>query len=172
MHRLTSEEYTGTLQHWRKTHPDLVTLETRGLSGQNLPVYLLKITDSAVPDIDKQVCLVTTLHCGPERSGTTGAMAFAEWLLGDDDLAIETRKRQIVLIMPIVNPLAFFHTDRFRNEHGVDPYTGNGLVGKLWDVKNLTLLTPERAPELSTAPACRSMRPTNSARGGCIRARS
>jgi len=147
-HRLTSEEYAGTLQHWRKTHPDLVTLETRGLSGQNLPVYLLKITDSAVPDTDKQVCLVTTLHCGPERSGTTGALAFAEWLLSDDALAVETRKRQVVLIMPIVNPLAFFHTDRFRNEHGVDPYTGTGPVGKLWDVKNLTLLTPERAPEL------------------------
>jgi hypothetical protein len=148
MHRLTSEEYAGTLQHWRKTHPDLVTLETRGLSGQNLPVYLLKITDSAVPDTDKQVCLVTTLHCGPERSGTTGALAFAEWLLSDDALAVETRRRQVVLIMPIVNPLAFFHTDRFRNEHGVDPYTGTGPVGKLWDVKNLTLLTPERAPEL------------------------
>lgn len=148
MHRLTSEEYAGSLQHWRKTHPDLVTLETRGLSGQNLPVYLLKITDPAVPDTDKQVCLVTTLHCGPERSGTTGALAFTEWLLSDDALAVETRKRQIVLIMPIVNPLAFFHTDRFRNEHGVDPYTGTGPVGKLWDVKNLTLLTPERAPEL------------------------
>jgi len=80
MHRLTSEEYAGTLQHWRKTHPDLVTLETRGLSGQNLPVHLLRITDSTVPDADKQVCLVTTLHCGPERSGTTGALAFTEFI--------------------------------------------------------------------------------------------
>lgn len=148
MHRLTWEEYAGTLTHWRKSHPDLVTLETRGLSGQNLPVYLLKITDRSVPDADKQVCLITTLHCGPERSGATGALAFAEWLLGDDALAVETRKKQVVLIMPIVNPLAFFHTDRFRNEHGVDPYTGLGPVGKIWDVKSLSLLTPEKAPEL------------------------
>lgn len=148
MHRLTWEEYAGTLTHWKKEHPDLVTLESRGLSGQNMPVYLLKITDSSVSDTDKQVCLVTTLHCGPERSGTTGALAFAEWLLSEDPLAIETRRGQIVLIMPIVNPLAFFHTDRFRNEHGVDPYSGTGPVGKIWDVKNLTLLTPERAPEL------------------------
>lgn len=148
IHRLTWEEYAGTLQHWRKTFPDLVTLESRGLSGQNLPVYLLRITDRSVPDEDKQVCLVTTLHCGPERSGATGALAFAEWLLSDDPLAAETRRKQIVLIMPIVNPLAFFHTDRFRNEHGVDPYTGTGPVGKLWDVKTLSLMTPERAPEL------------------------
>lgn len=148
MHRLTWEEYAGTLQHWRSTHPQFVTLESRGLSGQTMPVYLLKVTDSTVPDEDKQVCLITTLHCGPERSGATGALAFAEWLLGDDPLAVETRKKQIVLIMPIVNPLAFFHTDRFRNEHGVDPYAGLGPVGKIWDVKSLSLLTPERAPEL------------------------
>lgn len=148
MHRLTWEEYAGTLTHWKKEHPALVTLESRGMSGQNLPVYLLKITDSGVPDTDKQVCLITTLHCGPERSGTTGALAFAEWLLSEDPLAVETRQKQIVLIMPIVNPLAFFHTDRFRNEHGVDPYSGSGPVGKLWDVKTLSLLTPERAPEL------------------------
>ena len=148
IHRLTAEEYAGTIQHWRKTHPKLLRVESRGLSGQNLPVYLLRITDPSVPDADKQVCLVTTLHCGPERSGATGALAFAEWLLGDAPLAVETRKRQIVLVMPIVNPLAFFHTDRFRNEHGVDPYTGTGPVGKLWDVKTLSLLTPERAPEL------------------------
>ncbi len=148
MHRLTWEEYAGTLRYWKKEHPDLVTLESRGLSGQNMDVYLLRITDRAVPDLDKQVCLVTTLHCGPERSGTSGALAFAEWLLSDDPIAVETRRRQIVLIMPIVNPYAFFHTDRFRNEHGVDPYTGLGPVGKIWDVKNLSLLTPERAPEL------------------------
>src|SRR5204862_290503 len=102
-------------------------LESRGLSGQSLPVYLLKITDSTVPAKDKQVCLVTTLHSGPERTGATGALAFAEWLLSDEPLAAETRRRQVVLVMPVVNPLAMFYTDRFRNEQGVDPYTGSGV---------------------------------------------
>ncbi|MCB1208643.1 MAG: alpha/beta hydrolase fold domain-containing protein, partial [Verrucomicrobiales bacterium] len=149
MHRLTWEEYAGTLVHWRRTHPKVATLESRGLSGQNMPVYLLKITDPKVKATDKQVCLVTTLHSGPERTGTTGAMAFAEWCLSDDPLAVETRQKQIVLIMPCVNPLAMFYTDRFRNEHGVDPYTGAGRIGKLWDVKSLTLTRPEDAPELT-----------------------
>lgn len=124
MHRLTWEEYAGTLAHWRKAFPKVALLESRGMSGQNMPVYLLKITDPTVKSTDKQVCLVTTLHSGPERTGTTGAMAFAEWCLSDDPLAVETRKKQIVLIMPCVNPLVMFYTDRFRNEHGVDPYTG------------------------------------------------
>lgn len=149
VHRLTWEEYSGTLVHWRKSHPRLVTLESRGMSGRNMPVYLLKITDSSVSPEDKQVCLVTTLHSGPERTGTSGAMAFAEWCLSDDPLAVETRRRQILLIMPCVNPLAMFYTDRFRNEHGVDPYTGSARIGKLWDVKTLTLTKPEDAPELA-----------------------
>ncbi len=149
MHRLTWDEYAGTLSHWRKTYPKLVAIETREMSGLTMPVFLLKITDGSVPDADKQVCLITTLHCGPERSGATGALALTEWLLGDDPLAVETRRRQIVLVMPIVNPLAMFHTDRFRNEHGVDPYTGLAPDGKRWDVKALALRKPEEAPELA-----------------------
>lgn len=148
MNRLTWEEYAATLSFWKKTFPKWVSLETRGLSGQNMPVYLVKITDSAVPDEDKQVCLVTTLHCGPERSGTAGALALIDWLVSDDPLAQETRQKQIILVMPVVNPLAMFYTDRFRNEHGVDPYSGLGPVGKVWDVKALSLITPEKAPEL------------------------
>lgn len=141
-------EYEGTLRHWKKQHSEWVTLESRGISGRNLSVYLLKITDSSVPDTDKQICLVTTLHCGPERTGTSGALAFAEWMLADNPLAAETRRRQIILIMPIVNPLSMFHTDRFRNEHGVDPYSGSGPKGKVWDVKTLSVPKPEEAPEL------------------------
>ena len=149
MHRLTWDEYVGTLIHWRQQFPKRITLEARGMSGRNMPVYLLKITDATVPDTDKQVCLITTLHSGPERTGTTGALAFAEWCLSDDPLAVETRRKQIVLVMPCVNPLAMFYTDRFRNEHGVDPYTGTGRIGKLWDVKTLALKQPEDAPELT-----------------------
>ena len=149
MHRLTQAEYEGTLRFWRQQHPQWVTLESRGLSGRSLPVWLMKVTDATVPDADKQICLVTALHSGPERSGTTGTLALLEWLLGDDPDAATTRRRQIVLVMPVVNPLALFHTDRFRNEHKVDPYTGTGAAGKIWDVKSLTLIKPEEAPELA-----------------------
>jgi len=147
-HRLTMAEYEGTLRFWKKQHPEWVTLQTRGMSGQNLPVYLVKITDSEVPDADKQVCLITTLHCGPERTGTSGALAFTEWMLSDDPLAAETRRRQIILVMPVINPLSMFYTDRWRNEHGVDPYAGLGPLGKVWDVKTLSVMKPEKAPEL------------------------
>lgn len=149
VHRLTEAEYAGTLRSWRNKYPSTLKLESRGVSGQTMPVYLLKITDRSVKDADKQVCLVTALHSGPERTGATGALAFAEWLLSDEPLAAETRRKQVVLVMPIVNPLAMFFTDRFRNEHGVDPYTGAGRVGKIWDTSKLALIKPEDAPELA-----------------------
>ncbi|MCC6881591.1 MAG: hypothetical protein IT576_05525, partial [Verrucomicrobiales bacterium] len=56
MHRLTWQEYEGTLVHWRRTFPQFASLESRGLSGKSMPVYLLTITDQSVPDTDKQIC--------------------------------------------------------------------------------------------------------------------
>src|SRR5688572_19497272 len=103
IHRLTFAEYEATLRFWAERHPQLATLQTRGHSHDRLPIYLLKITDSAIADEDKQVCLVTALHGGPERSGSTTALRLAEWLLGDSAEAAETRRKQIVLLMPIPN---------------------------------------------------------------------
>lgn len=149
VHRLTFEEYQYTLLHWRKQHPGVFTFEQRGWCADSMPIYLLKITDPAVPDADKQVCLITSLHGGPERSGCTGTLAVTEWLLSDAPEAAETRRRQIVLVMPIPNPMSFFYTDRFRNAQGVDPYTGAGRVAKIWDIKNLALKAAHDAPEIA-----------------------
>lgn len=149
MHRLTLAEYQSTLSYWRKQHPEAFGFEQRALTADSLPLYLLKITDHKVPDADKQVCLVTAMHSGPERSGTTACLALAEWLLGEDVEAVETRKKQVVLIMPVMNPTALFHTDRFRNAAGVDPYTGLGKLGKIIDVKTMTLKNPADAPEIA-----------------------
>ncbi|HYF34941.1 MAG TPA: alpha/beta hydrolase fold domain-containing protein, partial [Prosthecobacter sp.] len=149
VHRLTLDEFETTLRHWRTEHPKLISYERRGYSADSLPIYLLKVTDSTVPDADKEVCLITSLHGGPERLGCTGALAITEWLLSDDPEAVETRRRQIVLTMPVNNPLAFFYTDRFTNGRGLDPYTGSGRLGKLWDVAKLELKNEKDAPEVA-----------------------
>jgi hypothetical protein len=146
MHRLTRDEYEETLRFWTERHPAILTVETRGESAEKIPIYLLRITDQAVRDRDKQVCLITSLHGGPERSGTTTILHLAEWLLGDDPEAAEMRRQQIVLLMPIVNPHAFFVTDRFGNSHGIDPYTS--AAGTLWDLKTLTFTGADKCPEV------------------------
>ena len=58
-------------------------------------------------------------------------MAFAEWMLSDDPLAVETRRRQIILIMPVVNPdgYAFSHEKNryFRTNRRPGSYYGVDL---------------------------------------------
>ena len=147
IHRLTSAEYSETIRYWAEQYPRILAVEELGKSGEDLPIYLLRITDASVPDKDKQVCLVTSLHGGPERSGTTTTLHLVEWLLGDSPEAAETRRRQVVLLMPIVNPYAFFVTDRFGNAAGIDPYTGGGSQN--WDMETLTFKALDKAPEIA-----------------------
>jgi hypothetical protein len=82
----------------------------------------------------------------PERSGTTTVLHFVEWLLGDSDEARETRRKQVLLIMPINHPEAFFETDRFLNHANIDPYTGGGL--QHWDLEKLEYKSMDKAPEV------------------------
>ena len=37
------------------------------------------------------------------------------------------------------------NTDRWRNEHGVEPYAGLDRKGNIWDVKTLTIRNPQEA---------------------------
>ncbi|MBN1346007.1 MAG: hypothetical protein JXQ73_25190 [Phycisphaerae bacterium] len=146
MHRVTRLEYEQTLRFWSQKHSDRLVVEEVGKSAEGMPIFLLSITDRSVPDNDKQVCLISSLHGGPERSGTTTILHLTEWLLSDDSEAAEVRRKQIVLLMPIINPNAFFVTDRFGNAHGIDPYTGSGP--KNWDLKTMTFMAADKSPEI------------------------
>jgi hypothetical protein len=146
VHRISLEEYEGTLDFWTRKHPDILTTESVGTAGNGMKIHLLKITERSVPDTDKQVCLISSLHGGPERSGPATVLHLAEWLLGDSPEAAETRRKQIVLLMPIVNPEAFFVTDRFGNAHGIDPYTGGGPQN--WDFESMTYKALDKSPEI------------------------
>jgi len=146
IHRITFEEYEVTLKYWAQQQPGIFSFQKRGESHDGQPVYLVKITDKSVPDEDKQVALVSALHAGPERSGATTALHLIEWLMGDSDLAKETRRKQIVLVVPIANPHAFFSTDRFGNKERIDLYDPQLAY---WDLKALKLAVPKRTPELA-----------------------
>ena len=147
MHRLTREQYEETLRYWVDAHPESVAVEQVGTSVKGMGLFLMSITDRGVDAADKQVCLFTSLHGGPERSGTTAALHLAEWLMSADPEAVETRRKQLVLIMPMLNPEAFFETDRFCNAHGIDPYTGVGPQN--WDLETLTFKRLDECPEMA-----------------------
>ena len=145
VHRITLQEYEATVEYWSERHPGILQVERVGESVEKMPIFLLKITDSSVPDEDKQVCLVTALHGGPERSGTTTILHLAEWLLGDSKEAADTRRKQVLLLMPVVNPYAFFVSDRFGTSQGMNPYGGGD---RNWDLENLSFKQLEQVPEI------------------------
>lgn len=147
IHRVSREEYEATMNYWASQFSQLTELERVGITLEGFPILLLKITDKAVPDNNKQVCLITALHCGPERSGTTTILHLIEWLLGNSPEAQETRRKQIVLLMPVVNPYAFFVTDRFGNSQGIDPYTGGGAQN--WDLTAMSYKQLDKSPEIA-----------------------
>ncbi len=146
VHRVTLEEYRATMDYWANRHPGILKVEVMGRSAEGHPVYLLEITDSAASNEDKQVALITAMHGGAERSGSTTALHLTEWLLSDDREAAEMRRRQILLIMPIVDPYAFFVGYRSRNSAGIRSYQGGGVEG--WNLETLTHRQLDQAPEI------------------------
>lgn len=146
IHRLRLPEVVETLYLWAKVYPELLHVEKRGETTSGLPLLLARVTDPAYPDADKQVLLVASFHSGAERSGATSAMAFLQWLLSEDPLARETRARQVVLIMPVLNPYGF-ERESNQNEQKLDPYSSSR--GTRWDIDTLTLRNPEELPEVA-----------------------
>ena len=150
LHQLTLKEYEVTLDHWKAKHKDRLIVEHVGESAEKVGIYLMRISDDVDNEkalLDKQHALISCLHGGPERSGTTTAMTLIEWLLGDSREAAEVRKHQVVLVMPIINPYAYFVTDRFGNSQKLDPYTGGKTSS--WDYETLTHKFLDKSSELA-----------------------
>ena len=146
VHRLTWNEYEAALRYWAQRHGDRVRLEVPGRSAEGKPIYLLRVTDRSVPDADKQVALVTATHAGAERSGGNAVLRLTEWLLGTDPAAAEIRRKQIVLLMPIVNPYGWFDREGMFNSQNVDPYAMGR--GKHWDLARVAPKDPAKCPEV------------------------
>jgi hypothetical protein len=144
--RLTWEEYEATVRFWGERYRDRLAVEVAGRTAEGKAIYLLVVTDRSVSSDDKQVALVTATHSGAERSGGNAVLRLAEWLLGDDPRAAETRRRQVVLLMPIVNPYGWFTRESPFNSRGGDPYAMGR--GKHWDLQQLAPKDPDRCPEV------------------------
>lgn len=144
--RPSLEECAETLRYWAEKHAGIMTLDVRGKTKEDLPILLARVTDPSAKDEDKQIVLITGLHSGAERTGATAILHFMEWLLGDSPEAAETRRKQIVLLMPIANPWGFDKGSN-ANSQGIDPYSAQR--GKAWEIETLTLREPEKAPEIA-----------------------
>ena len=118
----TIGEMAAGLARWAEARPQLLEVETVGESPGGLPMLLCRITDEGVPDEDKQVASLTTTHTGVERSGASTVLKLVKWLVSDDPVADEIRRKQIVVAMPACEPDTY---DR-RSTDVADLYSGRG----------------------------------------------
>jgi len=98
----TSAEIEEHLKTVAAGHPGLVALEKVTDSGEGRPIYAVTVTDPNQPDDDKQHALIIAGQHGNEERGRLIALRLVDWLVSDD--GAETRKKQVVAVIPNVSP--------------------------------------------------------------------
>lgn len=122
------EELQTQLMKWQKAHPKTMKVETLRQSAQGRPVCAVRLTDPEADEASKEHVLITALHSGVERSGTTTVTHLMRWLLSNDELAKQILKRQVIVCMPVVNPDGYV-SGSGGNTLGKSPYTDWTLDG-------------------------------------------
>jgi hypothetical protein len=117
------EAVEALLRRWAREHPDRMRLDALTRSAEGRAVHAVRLTDPSVDDCDKEHALLTCLHSGVERSGTTALLCILEWLLSDDALARETLRRQVVVGVPVAHPDGYVH-GYHGNVYGPWAFTG------------------------------------------------
>lgn len=97
------------------------TVRSLGKSAQGRDIPLATVTDPAVADENKEVCILLAGEHGDEKSGPTSMLRLADWLVGGDALAAQVRRTQIVHIVPAVN-VDGYEIDRGFTAQDVDLY--------------------------------------------------
>jgi len=118
------DEVVEGLEQWQKQRPNCMQIEVLGESVDGRAMLLCHITDLNTPDEDKQRVLFCTAHAA-EVTGPLQVLYTMKWLLGDDPLAVETRRRQHVLFMPVGHPDAYTNIT-----YGPRDYAANAIA---WD---------------------------------------
>ncbi len=119
------DQITEHLRRLEGEHPDKVSVEVVGQSVGGSDLFLVSVTDRAVPDDDKQIPLFLGAEHGNEHSATTALLRVLDWLVTPE--AEDVRRRQKVLLMPCVNPDGY-DTWRQSNVNGVNLYADYSLT--------------------------------------------
>jgi murein tripeptide amidase MpaA len=107
-HFFTNEEILSNIQDWCQAYPELVESESIGMSHENRPIQLLKITNwKSGSDLEKPALWIDANIHATELTGTTCALYCAYHLLagyGTDEHITRLLDRSVVYIVPRVNP--------------------------------------------------------------------
>lgn len=107
------EKLGGLLRGWAEQKPELARVEVIGTSWMSRPPFApdtptcdllaLHVTDSSVPEEDKQVAVIAGMRVVFSVAPSL-VLHTTRWLLSEEPLAIETRRRQHLIFVPSARP--------------------------------------------------------------------
>jgi len=70
----SQDELEEGFARWAAHYPDAFTFESRGNTLEGRPILMGRITDTRLPDEDKQVALLTSAHGAKEMNTVSGLL--------------------------------------------------------------------------------------------------
>jgi hypothetical protein len=127
--------YDETCEHLAKAaeKSPFIRKEVIGKSFEGRDLWLATATDFSIPDDQKQVLALSCGVHGSEEGGRALGMAVLDW--AQTPAALNTLRRQKILLLPCVNPDGA-ERDSYHNAQDVNLYLAHAADG--------TPLTPER----------------------------
>jgi len=95
------EIYQG-LDQFVSANPDIARIESLGASAEGREVRAVCVTDRSVAAAEKEVAFVICGRHGQELGTRVIGLALLDWLSSAE--AEETRRRQLVMVVPVANP--------------------------------------------------------------------
>lgn len=133
-HYYTNQEIKTLLNQWEVEYPDLISIETIGISFEKQSIYLVTLTNKTTgPALDKPaVWLDANIHA-TELSGSTTTLYFIHYVLsryGEDERIKRLVDTTSFYVVPRINPdgaaLALSKHPKFIRS-GIRPYPWNDL---------------------------------------------
>ncbi len=110
------QEIYSWIENFVSTHQEIAEKKVLGTSEDGkweIPAVI--VTNKSIPDDQKQIAVATLTRHGQERGTRLVGPEILNYLAGDD--AAETRDKQIVIVVPIFNPVGVvldeFHSTMF-----------------------------------------------------------
>lgn len=90
------------LDRFADGHSDIAHIESLGLSAEGRDVKAVYVTDNSIPATEKEVAVVVCGRHGSELGTRVVGTALLDWLSSAE--GEETRRRQLVIVVPVANP--------------------------------------------------------------------
>ncbi len=111
-------------------NPDIVRMESLGVSAEGRDVKAVYVTDSSVPASEKEVAIVVCGRHGNELGTRVVGNALLRWLASAEGQ--ETRRRQLVIVVPVANPDGCVREEFFAPGDGLSETEHNTIAELAW----------------------------------------